>query len=226
MNNLIRPAGADRQTARIEAFSDGVFAIAMTLLALDLRVPHVEHVSATRLAQAILDEWPAYFAFILSFATILIMWINHHARMAWVERVDGLLIFSNGFVLLMIAALAFPTALVGEYLTGPGGTTAVATYALFVLGTSAAWNVFMVALKPERGLLRPGVPLEVVSATRRRVRLGLVFYAATAGLALVNAYLGLALLVGMWCFWGRTAYHALNRSARVPDSGHDEPGES
>src|SRR5882757_432957 len=223
MSNVIRPAVAHRQTARIEAFSDGVFAIAITLLALDLRVPHVEHVTASRLAQAILDEWPAYFAFVLSFATILIMWINHHARMAWVQRVDGLLIFSNGLVLLMIAALAFPTALVGEYLTGSGGTAAVATYALFVLGTSAAWNVFMIALQPERGLLRPDAPLAVISATRRRVRLGLVFDAATAGLALVNAYLGLGLLVGMWCFWGRTAYHALNTSARRHDPQYDDP---
>ncbi len=67
----------------------------------------------------------------------------------------------------------------------------VATYALFVLGTSGAWNIFMLALKPERGLLRPDVPLDAVAATRRRVRLGFVFYAVIAGLALVNAYLGL-----------------------------------
>lgn len=214
-----RSTPADRQTGRIEAFSDGVFAISITLLALDLRVTHVEEVTSSGLARAILDEWPTYFAFVLSFATILIMWINHHARMAWVQRVDGLLIFSNGLVLLMIAALSFPTALVGEYLTGPAGTTAVATYALFVFGTSAAWNVFMLALKPERGLLRPDVPLEVVAATRRRVAFGLLFYAATAGLSLVNAYLGLGLLVAMWVFWGAVAYGALNRSA----SGIGEP---
>src|SRR5258708_23805502 len=206
MNNVARPAGAHRQTARIKAFSDGVFAIAITLLALDLRVPHVEPVTATGLAHAILDQWPAYFAFVLSFATILIMWINHHARMAWVERVDGLLIFSNGLVLLMIAALAFPTALVGEYLTGPAGTTAVATYALFVLGTSAAWNVFMIALKPERGLLRPGVSLEAISATRRRVRLGLVFHGATAGLFLLKASVRVGFFRCLRWLCGRTRY--------------------
>ncbi len=200
-----------------------MFAIAITLLALDLRVPHVDHVTAGGLARAILDEWPTYFAFVLSFATILIMWINHHARMAWVQRVDGLLVFSNGLVLLMIAALAFPTALVGEYLTGSGGRTAVATYALFVLGTSGAWNIFMLALKPERGLLRPEVPLDAVATTQRRVRLGFVFYAVIAGLALVNAYLGLGLLVAMWCFWGRTAYHALNMSARLHNPLYDDP---
>jgi uncharacterized membrane protein len=222
---MVRPAEAEqlahRQTSRVEAFSDGVFAIAITLLALDLRVTNVEDVTAAGLARAVVDEWPAYFAFVLSFGTILIMWINHHARMAWVLRVDGLLVFSNGLVLLMIAALSFPTALVGEYLTGPAGKAAVATYALFVFGTSAAWNIFMYALKPERGLLRPDAPLDAVAATRRRVRFGLFFYASTAGLALVNAYLGLGLLVAMWVFWGTVAYGALNRSAGLPATHPD-----
>lgn len=217
---MARPAEgeqlAHRQTSRIEAFSDGVFAIAITLLALDLRVTSVDELTPAGLARAVLDEWPAYFAFVLSFGTILIMWINHHARMAWVLRVDGLLVFSNGLVLLLIAALSFPTALVGEYLTGPAGKVAVATYALFVLGTSAAWNVFMFALTPRRGLLRPDAPLDAVEATRRNVRFGFLVYAATAGLALVNAYLGLGLLVAMWVFWGTVAYRALNQSAAVP----------
>jgi uncharacterized membrane protein len=225
VNKLARPASAHRQTARIEAFSDGVFAIAITLLALDLRVPHLEHVTAGNLAHAILHEWPAYFAFTLSFATILIMWINHHARMAWVQHVDGLLIFSNGLLLLTTTALVFPTSLVGEYLTGPAGTTAVATYALVVLGASAAWNVFMIALQPERGLLLPGVPPAAVAATRRNVRFGFVFYAVTFGLSFVNAYLGLGLLVAMWCFWGATAYGALNVSARTHDALYNDLGE-
>ena len=136
---------------RLEAFSDGVFAIAITILALELRVPHVEQVTALNLARALLDEWPSYFAFLLSFSTILIIWINHHARMALLERIDSLSMFGNGLLLMMVAALSFPTALVGEYLTGPAGKTAVVTYAIFVLATSAAWNIVMLALKPERG---------------------------------------------------------------------------
>lgn len=209
-----RPTGAHRETARLEAFSDGVFAIAITILALELRLPHVEEVTASGLAGAILDEWPSYFAFVLSFATILIMWINHHARMGLLERIDGLLMFGNGLLLMMVAALSFPTALVGEYLTGPAGRSAVVTYALFVLGTSGAWNVFMVALKPERGLLKPGVPAGLIAATRRRVAFGFLVYVGAVGLALVNAYLGIGLITAMWGFWGAMAYRALNRSER------------
>jgi len=199
-----------RETARLEAFSDGVFAIGATILVLDLRLPAIDHVTTGGLIRAVLDQWPSYFAFVLSFATILIMWINHHARMGLIERIDGLLMFANGFVLFMIATLSFPTALVGEYLTGPAARGAVFTYAVFVLLTSGAWNVFMLAMKPEHGLLRPGVPAAVIATTRRRVAIGFMVYAVAAGLALVNAYLGLALITAMWVFWGSVAYRALN----------------
>jgi uncharacterized membrane protein len=127
-----------------------------------------------------------------------------------IEHIDGLLMFANGFVLFMIATLSFPTALVGKYLTGPGASGAVFIYAMFVLTTSGAWNLFMFAMRPERGLLRPGVPASLIARTRRRVAIGFMVYAVATGLALVNAYLGLAVITAMWGFWGAVAYRALN----------------
>jgi uncharacterized membrane protein len=207
--------GEPRETARLEAFSDGVFAIGATILVLDLKLTTVEDATTGSLLRAVIDKWPSFFAFALSFATILIMWINHHARMGLIARIDGLLMFANGFVLFMIATLSFPTALVGEYLTGSGAQGAVFVYAMFVLFTSGAWNLFMFAMKPERGLLRPGVPASLIARTRRRVAIGFMVYAAAAGLALVNAYLGLAVITAMWGFWGTIAYQALNERRRV-----------
>jgi len=201
------------ETARLEAFSDGVFAIAITILALDLRVPQGETTSGD-LISAILHQWPTYFAFVLSFTTILIMWINHHARLALVERVDGLLMFSNGLVLMTVVALSYPTAIVGTYLNTDAGGAAVATYGLFVLATSLAWNIFMLALRPERGLLKPGVPPGLISSTRRRVALGFVIYLVATGVALRYAYLGLGIITVMWGFWAVIAYRALNRRER------------
>ena len=206
----MRARGEHSDTARLEAFSDGVFAIALTILVLDLRLPPLENATSSDLIHGVLDLWPSYFAFALSFATILIMWINHHARMNLIARTDGLLMFANGLVLFMIVALAFPTALLGQYLTGSAGEGAVFIYAMFVLGTSGAWNVFMLAMKPERGLLRSGVPASQIATIRRRVASGFVVYLVAAGLALVNAYLGLALITAMWVFWGSFAYRALN----------------
>jgi uncharacterized membrane protein len=153
------------------------------------------------------------------------MWINHHARLALVERIDGLLMFGNGLLMMTIVVLSYPTALVGEYLTTPAGKVAVATYGLFVLGTSAAWNIFMLALRPERGLLKPGVPPALISFTRRRVALGFVIYLGATGLALVNAYLGLGIITAMWGFWAVIAYRTLNRrerwSAEASSGGED-----
>ena len=135
------------------------------------------------------------------------MWINHHARLALIERIDGLL-------MMTIVALSYPTALVGEYLNTPAREGAVVTYGLFVLGTSAAWNIFMLALRPERGLLKPGVPPELITSTRRSVALGFLIYLVATGLALVNAYLGLVIITAMWGFWAVVAYRALNRRDR------------
>ncbi len=203
--------GGRHETARLEAFSDGVIAIAITILALELRVPHFKDVTSGALVKAILGNWAVYFAFLLSFTTILIMWINHHARLALVDRVDGLLMFGNGLLMLTIVALSYPTALLGEYLKTDAANVAVVTYGLFVLVTRAAWNVFMLALRPERGLLKPGVPPELIAATRRRVALGFVIYLVATGLALVNPYLGLGIITTMWGFWAFIAYRALNR---------------
>ena len=133
--------------------------------------------------------------------------------------------FGNGLLMMTIVALSYPTALVGQYLNTPAGKSAVATYGLFVLGTSGAWNIFILAFRPERGLLKPGVPPELISSTRRRVALGFVIYLVATGLALVNAYLGLGIITAMWGFWAAIAFRTLNRRERWSadaSSGGDE----
>src|SRR5215813_3568997 len=97
------------ETSRIEAFSDGVFAIAITLLVLDLKVPP-DPSGIHRLAELLLSEWPAYLAFLTSFATILIMWINHHRIFTLVGRSDDRLLFYNGLLLLGVTVVPFPTS--------------------------------------------------------------------------------------------------------------------
>ena len=203
------------ETARLEAFSDGVIAIAITILALDLRVPQLEEFTSAKLVAAILHEWPSYFAFVLDYPReVSPLARPHRDDPALVERFDGLLMFGNGLLLMTIVALSYPTALVGQYLNTPAGKGAVVTYGLFVLGTSAAWNVFMLALRPERGLLKPGVPPELIASTRRHVALGFVIYLVATGLAFVNPYLGLGVITAMWGFWSVIAYRALNRHGR------------
>jgi len=108
----------EKETGRIEAFSDGVFAIAITLLILDIKVPHMRDLtSAGGLVQALLGLWPAYIAYLISFATILIIWVNHHRIFNYIKRSDDAFLFLNGFLLFLVVFIPFPTALLSEYLT-------------------------------------------------------------------------------------------------------------
>src|SRR5471032_2515142 len=110
MNAAPRVATASFEKGRVEAFSDGVFAIAITLLVLDLKVPHVDGNRA--LLAALGDAWPVYLAYVTSFATVLIMWINHHVILRCLRSVDHVLPLLNGVLLLFVTLVPYPTSLV------------------------------------------------------------------------------------------------------------------
>ena len=118
-----------------------MFAIAITLLVLDLKVPSLTSVSPAALAEALWAGWPSYLTFVLSFATILIMWIYHHRLFQAVRRAETVLLFSNGLLLLLVTAVPFPTALVAAYLTTPAAPVACATYAGFFVLIDLAYNL-------------------------------------------------------------------------------------
>ncbi|MEZ4670276.1 MAG: TMEM175 family protein [Anaerolineae bacterium] len=123
------------ETNRLEAFSDGVFAIAITLLVLEIRLPHVEATEGGHLASDLLALWPTYLAYIISFITIGIMWINHHAVFKMIHRTDRTLIFLNALLLMVITFLNFPTVVLSEYLQSPDGNVAAVFYSgtLFII---------------------------------------------------------------------------------------------
>ena len=100
-------------TSRTEAFSDGVFAIAATLLVLELKVPDVE---PGGLSDALTGSWPSYATYVVSFLTIGIIWVNHHAVLDRIRNVNRPLLFMNLVFLMVVAAIPFPTALLGDYL--------------------------------------------------------------------------------------------------------------
>ncbi|HBH40985.1 MAG TPA: DUF1211 domain-containing protein, partial [Rhizobiales bacterium] len=91
--------------SRAEAFSDGVFAVAATVLVFNLVDPKVTH----GLGTALLQEWPSYAAYIISFSTIVVIWVNHHGIIDAIGRFDRVLLFLNGLLLLTVAAIPFPT---------------------------------------------------------------------------------------------------------------------
>ena len=140
-------------SGRVEAFSDGVFAIAITLLVLDLRVSE-----EGPLLHQLLAAWPHYFAYVVSFLTIGIMWMNHYTILAHVKRVDRPLLVLNLLLLMGIVAVPFPTALVSEHLRDEGGTVATVTYGLVMIvisaGFASVW-IYVATHAPSLGAVVP-----------------------------------------------------------------------
>jgi uncharacterized membrane protein len=191
-------------TTRLEAFSDGVFAIAITLLILEIRVPEPGHGS---LAAGLVALWPSYIAFAMSFFVVLVMWVNHHELTRMVRTVDYPLLFANGLLLLSVTFVPFPTAVLAQYLATPEATAAVAFYCGTFFVTSLTWALlFFVIVR--RGLLDPHVMPETVARVRRAYTLGPAVYAVATAAVFVNVALGLILNTSLWILWVRLCYRA------------------
>lgn len=130
----------DEGTGRIEAFSDGVFAIAITLLVLEIKVPAHTGAEQHGLTQLLLALWPSYLAFITSFIAILVIWVKHHWMFTLIKRTDPAFLYLNGLLLFFITLLPFPTALLAEYLLHPEAKVAASLYTGTVLAISLAFK--------------------------------------------------------------------------------------
>jgi len=194
---------------RVEAFSDGVFAIAITLLILEIRVPHGDH----GLWAGLRALWPSYVAFLMSFIVILIMWVNHHELLRMVQGVNYPFLFANGFLLLTVTFVPFPTAVLAQNLATPEAKAAVAFYCATFFAQAVGWNVLF-ATMVRGGLLRAEVTAETVSNVRRAYHVGVLVYAAATGLAFIRPVLGLLLNISLWAVWIRLGYRAESSSAQ------------
>jgi uncharacterized membrane protein len=117
----------ERDTNRLETFSDGVFAIAITLLILNIHLPDAS--AKVPLATALEDQWPSYLAYLLSFLTVLNIWVNHHNTFAYITRTDHWFLFLNGLLLMGVCVFPFPTALLAQYFTTSNQFVATLVYA-------------------------------------------------------------------------------------------------
>jgi len=195
------PAGEDeRNTARIEAFSDGVFAIAITLLVLDLQVPRGRP-DGTALLRALVAQWPGYLAFVTSFATIGIMWINHHRLFSVIRRTDHTLLVFNGLLLLGVTFVPFPTALVAVYLEHPGSDIAAMVYNGTFVIIAVCFNLLWRYASAGNRLLRRSAETAEIQTITRAYSYGPPLYGLAFLLALVSVPASLAVDVGLALFW-------------------------
>jgi uncharacterized membrane protein len=177
---------------RLEAFSDGVFAIAITLLVLELKVPPP---GSGELGHELLKEWPSYAAYVVTFLTIGIIWINHHAAFNRLRAVDHSILMLNLLLLLTVSVLPFTTALMAEYLKeGSGERLAAAVYG----GSLLVMGAVFVAVNRQILLKRPQLlKQKMAPESARRVlyfaALGQIPYVLAVALAFVSPYITLAI---------------------------------
>jgi uncharacterized membrane protein len=175
---------------RTETFSDGVLAIAVTLLVLDLRVPARDALHGTSLAENLGDEWPAYAAYVTSFLVIGIIWVNHHAVFELMHKIDRTALFLNLLLLMVVVAIPFTTSLLSEYLTKPGNDARVAAvvYSALMLAMSGAFTALFTYVAKHPALLHATVDPQGVRRSIWRFSLvGLALYLMTILIALISA---------------------------------------
>jgi uncharacterized membrane protein len=186
-----------RGVERLEAFSDGVFAIAITLLILEIRVPATK-VATIGLRHALGEEWSSYIAYTLSFAIIGIMWANHHNIFRYIGRANHALVVLNLGLLFFVAFLPFPTAILAEYLPSPENrTTATVFYAANLVGTALFFNVMWRYATHSRRLIRADADQGAIDGVTREYRFGPLLYAGALAIAFVNVWVCLAIHAGL-----------------------------
>jgi uncharacterized membrane protein len=194
-------------TERVEAFSDGVIAIAITLLVLTLKVPNTKK---SGLFDAIIDQWPSYAAFILSFAVIGVMWVSHHSMFERIVSVDRPLLFLNLFLLMAIAFLPYPTTLLARFVgeAGDDGHIAAAMYSVNMVAIGLMFLGMWAWLARNPQLLAEEITQDRVRAAMARSMVGPIVYGITIGLAFVSAEACFVIYALV------TVYFALGPSAR------------
>ena len=183
-------------TGRLETFSDGVFAIAATLLVLEFSVN-----SSGDLGRELLHLWPAYLAYVTSFVTIGIIWMNHHHAVSLIAKTDRTFLFINNLLLMTVAFLPFPTKLVAQFLGRDGEQAAVLAYtATFVL-MSVIYNAWWRYASGERRLIAEDVPDSALDAISRAFNPGIPMYAATFVVAFFSPLAAVILTFAIAAFY-------------------------
>src|SRR5437588_2287503 len=182
----------EKETGRVEAFSDGVFAVAITLLVLNIKIPGLDLSSSNlrndaQLWPVLLNEWPMLAAYATSFATIGVMWINHHRLYSHIKRTNTVLMLLNLLLLLVIVFVPVPTALVAEYLVHPDQHAAALLYSGTMVILAVCFNLLWRYASYHNRLLAKNADTRAVAAINRQYMFGPLLYLISLGLALIYA---------------------------------------
>ena len=193
--------GETHANGRLEAFSDGVFAIALTLLIIDVKLPSPASIRSTNeFWSALRHLAPSVFAFVLSFVIILITWVNHHATLRRVSRSSSLFIYANGFLLLTVVFIPFPTSLLGGFLWTDHSAPAVVLYNAAVAVQAIGWILVTGAVLKDQ-LTNDERSVSVIQENKRRGYFAFAFYSLLAIVAFWFPFAVAIIATASWIFW-------------------------
>jgi uncharacterized membrane protein len=187
------------ETARLETFSDGVFAIAITLLVLLFDVPDVS--KGRSLGHVLEHQWPSYASYAVSFVTIGIIWVNHHTLFRHIVRVDRVFLFINVLFLMCVAFIPYPTSVISKYVRSDDASAAAVMYGLSLTATAICFNLLWQYAARGYRLLAPDADRREVAGITRSYWPGAFLYAGATATALVSAIASVALFILLALFY-------------------------
>ena len=189
MKNIFRKS-------RVETFSDGIFAIIITLLVLEIKVPHIEkHDSTSELIAALLALFPKFIGWIISFFTIAVIWVNHHKLFKQFRQLDSGIFWWNAVLLLWTSFIPFPTAVLGDY---PGNVVSIVLYGVVMALMAASFTFMRWYVVGKKDLLEESVDFKAFrTGTWFSLLFGPVMYLTGIVLGLIHPYLAFAVYLGI-----------------------------
>lgn len=190
-----------KETLRIETFSDGVFCIAVTLLSIEIGVEMHGEVTNKGLQHALLAKWPICLAYVISFINVLLAWIGHHGLFKMFRKTDSSIMVTNGLLLMLVALVPFPTKTLGEFLLSGGFKTAVIFYTGYFVLISLAFRLLWFVACRKKDLLVNDITGKQIKQTTRNENIGLICNTIILAVAFINPWAALALSFAMWVYW-------------------------
>ncbi|SRR5258706_1456674 len=200
-SNLSAGIQEQKETLRIETFSDGVFCIAVTLLSIEIGVEIKGGETNKDLLHGLWEKWPICLAYVISFVNVLLAWIGHHGLFKMLKRSDNAIMITNGLLLMLVALVPFPTKTLGMFLQSGALKTAVIFYTGYFVLISLAFRLLWHAAASKKETLITGITDQQIKQTTKNENIGLICNTVIMGVAFINPIAALALSFCMWIYW-------------------------
>ncbi|HVT85778.1 MAG TPA: TMEM175 family protein [Chitinophagaceae bacterium] len=202
MKHETTPTNAsEKGIARLEMFSDGVFAIAITLLGLEMKVPSPEKSDSIGLGPALLEQWPVYVSFLTSFFIILVIWNAHHQLFKLVQGMNRPLFFANALLLCAVTVIPFTTNLVAEYFNTAHRNTAMMTYSFLSFPVGFGFVGLLKTIMGYPEVRKPHVEVKRVKAWYRRMWITSIFFVASFAFSFFESHVSLGIILSAAIYW-------------------------